>query len=145
MSPNKFTNEMPQNPIAEDEDIKSIKSDLKSIGKSLSSIFESLKKKITFQEYLEGTGEYIDERIIEISRNENLLFVSGNCFFSSRAPYSYIDVKAELYFKDRYDKWIKKVLNGTCKTSVFKPETMQKEIEYLKKQEMKITINPPKI
>ena len=65
MSPNKFTNEMPQNPIAEDEDIKSIKSDLKSIGKSLSSIFESLKKKITFQEYLEGTGEYIDERIIE--------------------------------------------------------------------------------
>ena len=145
MSFNNFPNEMPKEPVLENENYKEIKTGLESIGKSLSNIFDALKKKITFQEYLEGTSDYIDDRIAEISKNENLKFVSGNCFFSCPVPYDHLTIKAELYFKDIYDKWIKKVLNGTCKTSVFHPETIKKEIEYIKRQEMKITINPPQM
>ena len=145
MSFSKTPIEIPQETFAENSDVKEIKSGLKSIGKSLSNIFDALKKKITFQEYLDGTSDYIDERISEICQKEKLIFISGNCFFACPSPHEYVIVKAELYFKDAYDKWIKKVLNGTCKISVFQPVTIQKEIEYLKKQEMKITINPPQM
>jgi|GEM_PF-3087720 len=108
----------------------------------IDAFFDAITKKITFQEYLDATSDYVDEQILEIRRKEGLKFVAGNCFLNCPEPFENIAIKVELYFKDSEDKWIKKVLNGTAKTAVFEPKSIQ-DIESLKKQEMKIAINPP--
>ena len=121
-----------------------IRNGIKDIFKSLSDITDSLRKKITFKEYLDATSEYIDEQVIRISDKEELSFVAGNCIIACPSPCTHLSIHVELFFKNVNDQWIKKELDGQVKVVVFKPEALKNEIEMLKRQSLKIALNPPK-
>lgn len=127
----------------QDDKIVDIKRNLIEIRDSLEQVFECLQPKIKFDDFLNVTGEYIDEIIIETCHNENLSFVAGTCELSISDEKKYVEIKASLYYKNTSEQWVQKIVKGKIAISRFDEETQHTTLKKIYKEGMKIDIESP--
>lgn len=118
-------------------------SEANTIGEALKGIADLFKRKISFDEYLDATGDVIDKKIIEICGKEKIRFIGGSCTFRASKDAGRLSGKLELFFQDAFNNWVKKEQGFSAPISVFKEEDITKRIEPLYSREMKIGIDPP--
>ena len=126
-----------------DDKISDIRRNINEIGRSLEQVFECLQPKIKFDDFLNITGEYIDEIIIETCKNAPLSFVAGTCELSISDEKKHLEIKASLYYKNTSDQWVQKIVNGKISISRFDEETQRTTLRKIYKEGMKIDIESP--
>lgn len=113
---------------------------LDCISDRLSKLFI---RKISFEEYLQATGEVIDEKILEIENKEKIKFVGGSCTFNISEDRVLLTAKLELFFQNSAGNWIKKEQKFNVKTDIFNSETQNCELARIANQELKISVDSP--
>ena len=109
----------------ENEQLKSIEEDVDSIFRTLGELIDSIGHKMTFEEFLDITGEYVDNKIISCARAERLAFAGGTCVFTVDNRKHVLNTAVDLYFKDEHDKWAKKTLSGSTRLSKFTDDAIK--------------------
>jgi hypothetical protein len=77
--------------------------------------------KMTVNRYFEIVCDRIEDQTKKIIKNEKLNSFGGVCYFSIKKvdDVSYVYSKAELYFQNSNETWIKKEILGKTKVSRF--------------------------
>lgn len=83
---------------------------------------------LTYQEFLSAISQYVDAKIMQISSEENLRFVGGECHLKVFENEQNVATTVQLYFKNDKNAWIKKELKGNTDFEVFSAETLDSEI-----------------
>jgi hypothetical protein len=73
--------------------------------------FLSPSKPVKFQEFLTATGQFLDEHIRLTQRQKNLAYVGGNLILLL-GENDVIDMRAEFYYQDRSEQWVKESLKN---------------------------------
>ena len=92
-----------QDPTTE-ESVEAIKKGIEDIGAHIMEFLKSLRRKISYDEYLDETSKYIDEFIIQTAKSENLKCAGGYTNLSISKDKKNLDIVVDLYFKDQSDK-----------------------------------------
>lgn len=99
---------------------------------------------LTYADFVAAISQYVDAKITEISTEEGLRFVGGECHLSVIEPEKKVETKVELYFKNEKGSWIKKELSGQTDFEVFSAETLDGEIaNILMEGGRKFPVTPP--
>lgn len=108
------------------------------ITQYIGDFFEGLAAKHSLQYFLETLEKIIDKIIIDSCKNEGLVYYGGNLTVTYREKN--IDIDIECYFKNPYDKWIKKQINKSVLSSGFTEESTE---ELIKEGQLKFEIKNP--
>lgn len=128
-----------------EESAEALKKSIDSFGKHILEFIKSLRRKMTFDEYLKETSDYIDELIINTVQSELLTCVGGYTNLSISKDRKNLIIVVDLYYKDPTDKWIQRTIRGETPISLFTPESLQNELKQVAKNGMKIEIAAPEI
>lgn len=128
-----------------EESAEALKKSIDSIGTHILEFIKSLRRKMTFDEYLKETSDYIDELIINTVKSELLTCVGGYTNLSISKDRKNLNIVVDLYYKDPTDKWIQRTIRGETPVSLFTPESLQNELKQVAKNGMKIEIAAPEI
>ncbi len=109
----------------------------------IKDVWKRFKHRVSFEEYLEATGEVIDEKIIEIEKKEKLRYIGGSCYFKASEETMDITARLELFFQDDFGRWIKKEPRFSVPIDLFKKDVQENFIPQMYKQEIKIDVEPP--
>ena len=95
---------------------------LKDIGEAIDNalgfVIDRLGHKMTYSEYLDITGEYIDEKIVKECREKKLYCYGGKAKIGSFSTYdngkekSFVSIAVELYYKNQMGQWVKTAFRG---------------------------------
>lgn len=116
---------------------------LNTISETLKGVLDLFKRKISFEEYLNATGDVIDKKIIDICKAEKIRYVGGTCTFRASRENQRIAAKLELFFQDTFGQWIKKEQKFSAPISIFTDDAKAKVIEKMYTDELKINIDAP--
>lgn len=133
-----------QDPTTE-ESVEAIKKGIEDIGAHIMEFLKSLRRKISYDEYLDETSKYIDEFIIQTAKSENLKCAGGYTNLSISKDKKNLDIVVDLYFKDQSDKWIQRTMRGATPISLFIPESQKNELMRIYRHPEKIEIASPEI
>ena len=128
-----------------EERAAAVKRDIDDIGAHIIEFIKSLICKMTFDEYLQETSNYIDELIIKTVQSELLTCAGGYTTLSISKDRKQLDILVELYYKDPADKWVQRTLRGETPISLFTPETLHNELTQIAKNGMKTEVAAPEI
>lgn len=131
--------------LTPEESAEALKRSVDSIGAYILEFIKSLRRKMTFEEYLKETSDYIDELIIKTVQSELLTCVGGYSTLSISKDRKNLDIVVDLYFKDPSDKWLQRTIRGETPISLFSPEALHNEMMQIAKNGMKIEITAPEI
>ena len=116
---------------------------LKGLETVSGAIAKLFVRKVSFEEYLQATGDVIDEKILVIESEEKIKFYGGSCIFNISDDMAILNAKLELYFQNAAGKWIKKEQGFSVKTKIFNSEVKKEVFDKLPKKPLKITVDPP--
>lgn len=116
---------------------------LKGLEAVSGAIAKLFVRKVSFEEYLQATGDVIDEKILVIESEEKIKFYGGSCTFNISDDRAILNAKLELYFQNAAGKWIKKEQGFSVKTKIFNSEVKKDVLDQLPKKPIKISIDPP--
>lgn len=125
------------------DNMNQIKQGLQDISQYVKSVLSSLKRRISFDEYLEITSEYLDDRIIKMEDDENLTFIAGKCKFSISMDKKELNIITDLYFKDIQNEWIQRTIKGKTLVSNFKEETQKNTLTNIYREGLELKVEPP--
>lgn len=111
---------------------------VKGITQYIVDFFEGLTVKHSLESFLETLEKSIDKIIIDSCNQENLVYYGGNLIITYEDKD--INMHIECYFKDQYDKWIKKEINRSVLISKFTEESTD---ELRKEGQLKFEIKNP--
>ncbi|MCR5123272.1 MAG: hypothetical protein K6B74_12740 [Ruminococcus sp.] len=124
------------------------------IDNTLDYLIDKLGHKMTYAEYLDVTGECIDERIIKECKEKNLVCYGGKAkialatlYNKKGEPSDFIMIIVELFYKDIQGSWVRSEFKGKTPLSKFNLEdfeTVNKINSFKTNPVEEITINPPK-
>ena len=99
---------------------------------------------LSYADFVAAISQYIDAKIRKISEEEHLRFVGGECQLKVDEKMKKLETKAQLYFKNKKEAWIKKELSGQTDFEAFSAETLDNDIaNILLEGGRKFPITPP--
>jgi hypothetical protein len=119
-------------------------SDLNSIINSIiSNVFDSLERKLTFDEFLQVISLTLDKRILATQEEQRIKFISGKIIFAVNRMKKVLEYKADCYYQDAFKEWIKQEHRGYIKFSSFDKSAESQLKEIISKGKMELEIEPP--
>lgn len=110
------------------------------------------KNPVMWNEFLEQTGEDVDQKIISYARKEGLIYIGGKCRFTatkSNEETFVVNVDVALYFKDQFKtgKNFKLYpLHREVKFNEFtEDEETQQQLEKIKTEVIELDVETPQI
>lgn len=140
---NIFNDNTEQSTNVSSDNISLIRQGLQDISQYIKDVLHSLKRRISFDEYLEITSNYLDKKIIELEKCDNITFIAGKCNFSVSKDKKELYVLSDLFFKDNNGEWIQKTVKGKTPTSNFKEETQKGTLTHIYFDGLSMDVDPP--
>lgn len=101
---------------------------------------------ISFQSFVEYTGDSFDKYVLETMRKEQLAYVGGKMLFEfdKDAAAGSIRLSADLYFQTPEQKWIVKKKHGEVEISRFTDWDTDADADILRTEgKLELSIEPP--
>ncbi|MBQ6972988.1 MAG: hypothetical protein IJP86_11630 [Synergistaceae bacterium] len=130
--------EIPENlPEEQDESLES------ALIRFIRKLFSFLKPSCKFEEFLQKTGEYFDERIIQTERQKELKYAGGKITFNLSG--SQVKMNAKLFFfKSGNEKWTVQESRNSVDKSRFNDWDKDEDLLMLSRGEtVEMDINHP--
>ena len=86
------------------------------------------KDPLPYEHYLMAISQYLDVKIQQFSKEENLRFVGGECTITVEKKEKKVVSNAQMYFKNSNNKWVVKEMKGNTGFHCFTAETLDNEI-----------------
>ena len=124
-------------PEAQDESLES------ALIRFIRKLFSFLRPSCKFEEFLEKTGEYFDERIRLTEKQKGLKYAGGKITFNLFG--NQVKMHAKLFFfKSENEKWTVQESSNTVDESRFNDWDKDEDLKKLRRGEtVELKINPP--
>lgn len=86
------------------------------------------KDPFTYENFLDAISQYLDVKIQQITIEEGLKFIGGECTIKVERSERAVKTNAQMYFKDRNNKWVLKEMHGNTTLNCFTTRTLENEI-----------------
>ena len=113
-----------------------------ALMKFIEKLFNFLRPSCTFEEFLEKTGEYFDERMVAKEKQDDVKCGGGKITFKLKGER--VEMHSKLYFVDKAEKWTLQKSSNSIGKSRFNDWDTDKDLQRLSRGEtVELDITPP--